>query len=101
MLIAEPQMGIPGSYKSGFVLDAIREKRLPNKDDYLNRPPPSATQPAGSNARSTRTAFTNEDDAELVAWVLPEVAKGGNLKGNKLYEGLAEIVCATCFPHRR
>ncbi|KAH6682353.1 TRF2-interacting telomeric protein/Rap1 C terminal domain-containing protein [Plectosphaerella plurivora] len=92
ILIAELKQGIPGTYASAFVLDAIREKRLPNKDGYLNRPPPSATQqPAGNNARTTRTAFTNEDDAELIAWLLPEVEKGGNLKGNKLYEGLAEI----------
>lgn len=95
MLIADhKRKDVPaGSYSWKFIEDSVKNGIIQIKDRYRIGPDPDLPRPAGANhgAKTTRTPFTKDDDANLAKWVL---SQGSQHQGNAIYQKYEEIVSA-------
>lgn len=82
-----------GSYSFRLIDNAIRSGSLGDIEEHLIKPQASVVRsgPSRAPSRGTRTPFTPEDDAFLIKWVLSN-GRSEDVKGNKLYQGLQEVV---------
>ncbi|KAI5243364.1 hypothetical protein E4T43_04210 [Aureobasidium subglaciale] len=83
-----------GSLSYKFIDEAIQNGEIPEDETTFlaNRSKPTksnATAGASSSKKSTRTAFTDDDDRMLYKWVAKAHEEGLALQGNKLYQQLA------------
>lgn len=81
----------PGSYSYTWIQFSVSNGQLQPKDDYEILPHPSF-----KSVKSTRTRFTEKDDAILVKWVLKR--EGSGEAGNLIYQDLARQVSRTPPP---
>lgn len=99
MLIADHiRKDVPsGSYSWKYITDSVENGFAQLEDRYLIGPDPSISRPAGTSAptKTTRTPFTDADDAALAKWVLSQDADYTG--GNKLYMALEKAVRKVCF----
>ncbi|KAL8393842.1 hypothetical protein RB595_003554 [Gaeumannomyces hyphopodioides] len=95
MLIADdarPKHALPNSYSWKFIDEAIKRGELPDKEEFLVRRPaaanPSAPAPSvGAAGKTTRTAYTAEDDRVLTQYVRRRLDRA---KANGIYEEFAK-----------
>ncbi|KAF2485530.1 hypothetical protein BDY17DRAFT_344361 [Neohortaea acidophila] len=82
----------PGSLSYSFIDTAIADGRLPDPSGHAAGAPVGTIRAAGSGipAKSTRTAFTAEDDRVLWEWVQTSLGKG-SIKGNNIYKDLEKV----------
>ncbi len=82
-----------GSVSWKFIEASIKAGEIQNSDEYKIAQA-TVSRPVGSTAptRATRVPFTAEDDRALINWVLRHERQGASLKGNAIYEQLAEEV---------
>ncbi|KAK5110017.1 hypothetical protein LTR62_006384 [Meristemomyces frigidus] len=81
----------PGSISYTFIDAAIQNSELPDPHDYAAGPAAGAIREVGSigiPGKTTRTAFTAEDDRVLWQWVERACQEGGMPKGNEIYKQL-------------
>jgi telomeric repeat-binding factor 2-interacting protein 1 len=79
-------------YSYTFIEKSVRNGRL---EDPENHRAGQRTRPVGAvgiPARSSRTAFTLQDDQILWDWVQPYEKRGDQISGNLIYQQLAEQV---------
>ncbi|EJT73673.1 hypothetical protein GGTG_07529 [Gaeumannomyces tritici R3-111a-1] len=95
MLIADdarPKHAPPNSYSWKFVDEAIKRGELPDKEAFVIQRPaatnPNAAGPsAGASVKTTRTAYTPEDDQVLTQYVRRRLDRA---KANGIYEEFAK-----------
>ncbi|KAF4979316.1 hypothetical protein FZEAL_4457 [Fusarium zealandicum] len=80
----------PGSYSWKFIQDSVKNGVAQLKEHYHIGRDPDLPRPVGGNyaSKSTRTAFTPADDANLTKWVL---AHSGERTGNKIFQEYEKI----------
>lgn len=84
----------PGSISWRFIEQSMKDGELADPDDYPAGPAPGTVREAGSIARpakSTRAAYTPEEDRILYKWVQDHKTAGmgkGAASGNELYKQL-------------
>ncbi|KAL6352805.1 hypothetical protein LRP88_13278 [Fusarium phalaenopsidis] len=76
----------PGSYSWKFIEDSVRNGIIQIKDKYRIGPDPDLPRPVGAKhgAKTTRTPFTKDDDANLARWVLSQ--RSQQQQGNAIYQ---------------
>ncbi|KAJ4210610.1 hypothetical protein NW767_000883 [Fusarium falciforme] len=88
MLIADHKRldAPPGSYSWKFIEDSVRNGIIQIKDKYRIGPDPDLPRPVGAKhgAKTTRTPFTKDDDANLARWVLSQ--RSQQQQGNAIYQ---------------
>jgi hypothetical protein len=88
---AKPKFAPPGSYSWKFIEDSVKNGFIQIKDRYLIGLDPDVPRPAGGGGgglRTTRTPFTDADDAVVAKWVLSR----SNRTGNKIFQDLEMVV---------
>ncbi|KAL7913257.1 TRF2-interacting telomeric protein/Rap1 C terminal domain-containing protein [Trichoderma velutinum] len=82
-----------GSYSWKYITESVNAGIIQVEDKYLIGPPPNQRRSVltGAHAKRTRTAFSEQDDAIVVKWVLKN---GINTAGNKMYMELEDA-----YPH--
>ncbi|RSM19987.1 hypothetical protein CDV31_001066 [Fusarium ambrosium] len=88
MLIADHKRldAPPGSYSWKFIEDSVKHGIIQIKDKYRIGPDPDLPRPVGAKhgAKTTRTPFTKDDDANLAKWVLSR--RSQQQQGNAIYQ---------------
>lgn len=91
----------PGAYSYKFINDSVGNGCLQMPDRYLigavgGGDGETAVRPvgAGQPAKRSRTAFSSDDDARLVKFVLP---RKHEQSGNKMYQELERLVSPQRF----
>ncbi|RSL43588.1 hypothetical protein CEP54_015031 [Fusarium duplospermum] len=88
MLIADHKRldAPPGSYSWKFIEDSVKNGIIQIKDKYRIGPDPDVPRPVGARhgAKTTRTPFTKDDDANLAKWVLSR--RSQQQQGNAIYQ---------------
>ena len=81
----------PGSYSWKLVTESVEHGIMQIKDRYHIGPKPTPPRPAGSSlpGKTSRTAFSHEDDVALVKWVF---SHDKHQAGNKIYQDFAQEV---------
>ncbi|KAI8723957.1 DNA-binding protein RAP1 [Fusarium sp. LHS14.1] len=76
----------PGAYSWKFIEDSVRNGIIQIKDKYRIGPDPDLPRPVGAKhgAKTTRTPFTKDDDANLAKWVLSR--RSQQQQGNAIYQ---------------
>lgn len=96
MLIADHKRldAPPGAYSWKFIEDSVRNGIIQIKDKYRIGPDPDLPRPVGAKhgAKTTRTPFTKDDDANLAKWVLSR--RSQQQQGNAIYQEYEAIVSA-------
>ncbi|KAI1452073.1 TRF2-interacting telomeric protein/Rap1 C terminal domain-containing protein [Annulohypoxylon moriforme] len=79
----------PGSYSYKWIEDSLKAGSLQTREDYLCAP---ASQPQLANSavprKSTRAAFTPEEDKILTEWVMKKEREGESVGGYQIYKEL-------------
>lgn len=91
-----------GSISWTYIEKSVNGGRLEDKENHRAGPTTRTVREVSSAqpTRSGRTAFTSQDDRDLMIWVIKAERSGLSVKGNDIYKQLEEIVrCA--FPSER
>ncbi|KAL7956862.1 TRF2-interacting telomeric protein/Rap1 C terminal domain-containing protein [Trichoderma compactum] len=82
-----------GSYSWKYITESVNAGIVQVEDKYLIGPPPNQRRSVltGAHAKTTRTRFTEQDDAIVAKWILEH---GINTAGNKMYMELEDA-----YPH--
>ncbi|KAI0451292.1 TRF2-interacting telomeric protein/Rap1 C terminal domain-containing protein [Xylaria acuta] len=85
MLICNPASDpVSGSYSYELITDAIKEGSLDLKENYACSPS------ASRRPKVTRNKFTEDEDQELMRFVIEMERLGENISGNNIYKKFAE-----------
>lgn len=83
-----------GSYSWKWIEDSVKHGKLMDKEDYVITTPGHESRPVGSvQHKSTRNAFTKEDDLLLAKFVAKHEREGTATSGNVIYKQLEAKVC--------
>lgn len=82
----------PGSISWKYIEESVKNGVLEDKEEHRAGPSTHTARDiaSGQPAKLGRTAFTAEDDAELMKWVTQTERAGGLTKGNELYKQLEQ-----------
>ncbi|KAF2091555.1 hypothetical protein K490DRAFT_32368 [Saccharata proteae CBS 121410] len=82
----------PGALSYRFIEQSVRDAEIKNPEDHLCGPPSGTVRPAGlaRTVAGGRVPYSAADDVELYQWVKQCESQGLQIKGNKIYEQLAE-----------
>ncbi|KAK4061159.1 transcriptional regulator family: ARID/BRIGHT [Trichoderma aggressivum f. europaeum] len=82
-----------GSYSWKYITESVNAGIIQVEDKYLIGPPPNQHRSVltGAHVKTTRTKFTEQDDAIVAKWILKN---GINTAGNKMYMELEDA-----YPH--
>lgn len=86
----------PGSISYEFIVDSVKDGIVKEANDYIIRPAGEVRE-VGSTSRptkSSRIAYTAEDDRILYEWVKAAEKRGDKGLGNKIYQDLEKQVSA-------
>lgn len=85
-----------GSYSWKWIEETVKRGRLMEREDYLIGAPGHESRPAGSvPQKSTRNAFTKQDDLLLAQFVTKYERQGIAVSGNVIYKRLEAKVRAS------
>ncbi|KAK4212756.1 TRF2-interacting telomeric protein/Rap1 C terminal domain-containing protein [Rhypophila decipiens] len=96
ILIADhfhPKKAPPNAVSFRYITDCIEEGKIcdiTSPKYQIHVPPSGRSGVPSTGAKGTRTPFTDTDDKILVRWVIDHEKMGESLKGNRIYDLLAE-----------
>ncbi|KAF1995381.1 hypothetical protein P154DRAFT_538865 [Amniculicola lignicola CBS 123094] len=80
----------PGSISYQFIDQSVKDGALARPETYPAGPPAGGIRDAGSSrpTKSSRAAYTTEEDRILYEWVRNAEEQGGGVVGNEIYKQL-------------